>query len=65
MKKITIEPVRGDPEFAPEAAFQNGKEAMREAVVDKLRDMKGRAMGKDRALLSDLIDMVRKMEVIP
>ena len=48
-----------------EKAYQNGKERMREEIINKLRDAKGRALGLQRAVLTDVIEMIRKMEVRP
>ena len=48
-----------------ELAYRNGKETMRSAIIDLLRTQKGIEMGTRRALLSDLIDMIRKLDVRP
>lgn len=48
-----------------ELAYHNGKERMREEVLNKLRDAKGEALGLQRAVLTDVIEMIRKLEVRP
>ena len=48
-----------------EIAYRNGKERMREEILNKLRDAKGNAMGVQRQVLTDVIEMIRKMEVRP
>ena len=48
-----------------EVAYHNGKERMREEILNKLRDMKGIEMGIRRALVSDIIDAIRKLDVRP
>lgn len=48
-----------------EIAYRNGKERMREEILNKLLDAKGNAMGAQRTVLSDVIEMVRKLEVRP
>lgn len=54
-----------DEYTACEMAYKNGKEAMRQAILDKLGDAKGVSLGRDRALLSEVIEMVQKLEVRP
>lgn len=54
-----------DEYTACEMAYKNGKEAMRTAFLDKLAKAKGNALGRDRAILSDVIEMVEKLEVRP
>lgn len=49
---------------ATERAFHNGSEAMREAIIDKLRENRGRALGLERSILGDVITLVRKVEVL-
>lgn len=48
-----------------EVAYHNGKERMREEILNKLREAKGNAMGVQRQVLTDVIEMVRKLEVRP
>lgn len=48
-----------------EQAYHNGKERMREEILNKLRDAKGNAMGIQRAVLTEVIEMVKKLEVRP
>ena len=48
-----------------EIAYNNGKERMRDEILNKLRDAKGNAMGLERSVLTDVIEMVRKLEVRP
>ena len=48
-----------------EVAYHNGKERMREEILNKLRDAKGKALGLQRAVLTDVIEMIRKLEVRP
>lgn len=48
-----------------EIAYHNGKERMREEIINKLRDAKGNAMGVQRMVISEIIEMIRKMEVRP
>lgn len=50
---------------AAERGFQNGKEYMRTAVIDKLTALKGRAFGRERLIYGEVIEIVRKMEVRP
>ena len=52
-------------EEATEAAYKNGKEYMRHAVLSLLCEKKGKAMGQERQVIADIIDAVRKMEVRP
>lgn len=49
---------------ATEEAYKNGKERMREAVIDKLKYMKGKAMGSERRTLDEAIRIIQKLEVI-
>lgn len=49
---------------ATEEAYKNGKERMREAVIDKLKNMKGVALGAERRALDEAIRAVQKLEVI-
>ena len=46
---------------ATEAAFKNGEEHMRGLVIDELRAMRGRALGRERIILGDIIEKVRKL----
>lgn len=48
-----------------EIAFKNGKEYMRQQIINKLLNAKGNAMGVQRQVLTDVIEMIRKMEVRP
>lgn len=48
-----------------EQAYHNGKERMREEILNKLLDAKGNAMGLQRSVLTEVIEMVRKLEVRP
>lgn len=43
--------------------YCNGKAAMREAVIEKLMDAKTVTRGVEHALLADIIQMVRDLEV--
>lgn len=63
MQRMGAETVR-DYE-ATEQAYVNGKERMREAILDRLRTLKGQEMGPRRQVISDIIEMVRKLEVRP
>lgn len=49
--------------YAADPAFYNGVEWMRQQVLDKLTDMKGKAIGNERFLLDMLIKFVQKIEV--
>jgi hypothetical protein len=44
-----------------ERCYRNGEEAMREKVINYLREQKGISMGVIRATLSDAIEKVRKL----
>lgn len=48
---------------ATEQAWKNGAEYMREKILEKLLNAKGKALGLERSFLSDAIDMIRKLEV--
>ena len=48
--------------YTADPAFYNGVEWMRQQVLDKLTDMKGKAIGSDRFLLDMLIKFVQKIE---
>lgn len=48
-----------------EMAYKNGKEADREAVLNLLRDMKGKAIGAERRALDEAINAIQKLEVRP
>ena len=48
-----------------EQAYHNGKERMREAILNKLREAKGNALGVQRSVLTEMIEMIREMEVRP
>lgn len=50
---------------ATEQAYKNGKERMREVVLEKLQSMKKTAIGPARFALDDAIQAVKKMEVRP
>lgn len=54
-----------DENTAYELAYHNGKARMREAILEKLGDMKGNTLGLPRAVLSDVIDVIKKLEVRP
>lgn len=44
-----------------ERCYRNGEEAMREKVINYLREQKGITMGAIRSTLSDAIEKVRKL----
>jgi hypothetical protein len=44
-----------------EVCYRNGEEAMREKVIDYLRDQKGVTMGVIRSTIGDIIEKVRKL----
>ena len=48
-----------------EIAFKNGKEYMRQQIINKLLDAKGNAMGVQRMVISEIIDMIKKLVVRP
>lgn len=50
-------------EDATEQAWKNGAEHMRRQVLDKLLSLNATTLGLSRAIINDIIDMVRKMEV--
>lgn len=54
-----------DENTAYEQSYLNGKEYMRQSILNMLRDAKGRAVGVERIILSDIIDMVKNLEVRP
>ena len=44
-----------------EVCYRNGEEAMREKVINYLRDQKGVTMGVIRSTIGDIIEKVRKL----
>lgn len=54
-----------DENTAYEQSYLNGKEYMRQSILNMLRDAKGRALGVERSVLSDVIEAVTKLEVRP
>lgn len=46
---------------ATEQAYKNGEEHMRELVIQELQSMRGRALGKERIILGDIIEKVKKL----
>lgn len=61
---VTIQPAVPGPEMGydmAERCYRNGEEAMREKVINYLRDQKGITMGVIRSTLSDVIEKVRKL----
>lgn len=61
---VTIRPVAPGKEMGydmAERCYRNGEEAMREKVINYLREQKGISMGVIRATLSDAIEKVRKL----
>lgn len=60
---VTIATKDDFPDTLTEQAYCNGKAAMREAVIGKLMDAKTVARGAEHALLADIIQMVRDLEV--
>ena len=48
---------------ATEQAFKNGADYMRGLIIDLLREKKGLAMGPERLALSDVIELIQKIEV--
>jgi hypothetical protein len=61
---VTIQPAVPGPEMGHDMAercYRNGEEAMREKVIDYLREQKGITMGAIRSTLNDAIEKVRKL----
>ena len=61
---VTINPAAPGPEMGydmAERCYRNGEEAMREKVIDYLREQKGITMGAIRSTLSDAIEKVKKL----
>lgn len=61
---VTILPVVPGREMGHDMAercYRNGEEAMREKVINYLRDQKGISMGVIRGTISDIIEKVRKL----
>lgn len=54
-----------DENTAYEQSYLNGKEYMRQSILNMLRDAKSRALGAERNVLSDIIDAIKKLEVRP
>jgi hypothetical protein len=48
---------------ATEQAFKNGANYMRTLVLTMLSDLKSTALGKDRFILSIIMDKINKLEV--
>lgn len=48
---------------ATELAWKNGAEYMREEILIKLYDDKGKALGAERRILDTIIERIKKMEV--
>lgn len=48
--------------YTADPAFYNGAEWMRKQVLDKLTNMKGKALGNERFLLDMLIKYIQKIE---
>ena len=48
---------------APEQAFAKGMEYMRKLILDRLYDEKRTAIGKDRFVITVIINIVEKIEV--
>lgn len=61
---VSIRPAVPGPVMSNDMAercYRNGEEAMREKVIDCLRDQKGISMGVIRGTISDIIEKVRKL----
>ena len=54
-----------DDHTSHEQAYQNGKEYMRQCILEKLYTAKGTALGIQRVVLSAVIEMVQNLEVRP
>ena len=61
---VTIRPVAPGREMGHDMAercYRNGEEAMREKVINYLRDQNGISMGVIRGTISDIIEKVREL----
>ena len=61
---VTIQPAAPGPAMGHDMAercYHNGEEAMREKVIDYLRDQKGLALGVVRITIGDIIEKVKKL----
>ena len=54
-----------DDNNAYEQAYNNGKEKMRQAIIENLKRVMGFNIGLRRSVISDIISMVENMEVWP
>ena len=54
-----------DDNNAYEQAYKNGKERMRQAILEKLKTARGFNIGLRRWVISDIIELVEKLEVRP
>ena len=48
-----------------EIAYNNGKEYMRQQIINNLRNAKGNAVGVQRQVLADVIEIIKKLDVRP
>ena len=59
----SIPPGHKDDNNLPEIAFKNGTAYCKEQIIEKLTELKSRAMGGGRRDLSEAIEIIQKMEV--